>query len=218
MKRWAIILLVACASLSANSADRYKPLFSEDMLSKADPETRARLEAMDAQNRERWLERQTVGEPAASNASTSARTGGSGGLYKYRDAEGRVQFSDKPVAGAESVTVDVARPNAASKAQYEASLKEQSKILDYFEAKNAEKAQAAADRQSSAENERQHKESCDSLFNDLQDQRRGGLAFYDLGPDGNRIYLSDAEVEARTVKMESEYIDSCGKLPAYDLR
>lgn len=196
-------------------AETYKPLFSEAMLEKADPETRARLKAMDAQNRARWQQRRVDGGPSDTPAPAKR---GAGKMYRYRDAEGRVQFTDKPVPGSEPVTVDVSEPDATSRAQYEASLEDQSRMLEYFDAKNEEKAVAAAERREATRQNRQHKADCRERFLTLQDHRRGGAVYYDIGPDGDRVYLSEDELKIRIREAEREYLQFCGELPAYDLR
>ncbi len=225
----AAALLTAAGALWAADGQGYKPLFSEAVLSKADPETRARLEALNERNRQRWLEQQPGRPPragrsaSAPSAAGAARPGDSpagtspaGTLYRYKDAQGNVRFSDQHVPGAEAVSVDVSKPTAASRAEHEARQREQARMLEYFDDRNRrsdEEARAAAAAQ--AKNE-QHQNNCRDLFNEIRDNRRGGFRSYEVGKDGERVYLSPEELARRTDKMAEGYEKRCGKLPPID--
>ncbi|MEM1229456.1 MAG: DUF4124 domain-containing protein [Pseudomonadota bacterium] len=211
------------------------------MLSKADPQTRARLEALNERNRQKWLSEQpgvgvaprsaaargaasgsaatsggALASPARAGASASAPSGDT--LYRYRDAQGNVRFSDRYRPGAEPVSVEVTRPSAQSRAEHEARQREQAQMLEYFDERNAREAQAEQEARERGERTAQRAENCRKLFNEIQDNRRGGFISYDIGPDGERIYLSQEEVARRTDAMESDYRTHCGKLPAIDLK
>lgn len=203
----------------AVAAEDYKPLFSDAVLEKADPEQRARLEALNERNRQRWLQEQGAGVTGVSGGQDSnSSTSGGGTLYRYRDANGNVRFSDRYRPGAEAVSVEVSKPSAASRAAHEARQKEQAQILEYFDDRNRQREQDARDAAEKAERNRRHTANCQDLFNEIQDNRRGGFVSYDIGPDGERVYLSPQELARRTDEMVVDYEQHCGRLPAIDLK
>ena len=214
-----------CAALLAVSSvslgDAYRPLFSDEMLENADPETRARLEAIDQRNYQKWRADQarssvpaSVGRgQAGSNhggmADSSMSRRQSGAMYQYRDAQGRIQFSDKPVAGATRVDVDVRTPDADEKAAYEAQLREQQQMLQYYDERNTNRA---AEREVAAR-ERAHQARCAEQADQLREYRRGGAVYYEETADGEREYLSESELESHIRDLEARYEASCGTLP-----
>lgn len=203
----------------AVAAEAYRPLFSDAVLEKADPEQRARLQALNERNRQRWLEAQgSAAAPAPGAQNSSEGTSNSGTLYRYRDANGNVRFSDRYRPGAEAVSVEVSKPSAASRAAHEARQKEQAQILEYFDDRNRQRQQDARDAAEKAERNRRHTANCQDLFNEIQDNRRGGFVSYDIGPDGERVYLSPKELARRTDEMVADYEQHCGRLPPIDLK
>ena len=222
-------LLITCAFCLlarplAASEEAYKPLFSQEMLESADPETRKRLEALDRKNREQWHAKQQAdgatlpasAKPPGAAVQQSAVTR-SGGLYRWVDAQGNVQFTDRPPPGAERVEVDVQRPDERSRAEHKAVLADQKRMLDYFESRNAQERRDTAARVAQQEERQQLAADCRTQFNEMQDYRRGGAVFYDVDESGNRVYFSEEELEARVRDMEADYRRYCGPLPAYDL-
>lgn len=223
---WAVALFAVAGTLWAADSEGYKPLFSEAVLSKADPETRARLEALNERNRQRWLEQQPGRAPRAARSASGPSAAGparpgeapAGTLYRYKDAQGNVRFSDQQLPGAEAVSVDVSKPTAASRAEHEARQREQARMLEYFDDRNRrtdEEARAAAEAR--AKNEK-HQNNCRDLFNEIRDNRRGGFRSYEVGKDGERVYLSPEELARRTDQMAEDYEAHCGKLPPIDPR
>lgn len=209
----------------AAAQEAYQPLFSESVLKQADPESRARLEALNERNRQRWLDQQAGNRgaeaPAAEAGSQpqarqrSARPAASGNkLYRITGPDGSVRFSDQYVAGAKEVSVATRNPSAQSRAEHEARLAEQAKTLEYFDERNRRRQKEADESRRAAAQAKDREQRCHDLFLEIQDNRRGGFVSYDVGPDGERVYLSDAELAAQTDKMEADYREHCGELPA----
>ncbi|MFK7915761.1 MAG: DUF4124 domain-containing protein [Pseudomonadales bacterium] len=224
---WLALVLVACSAPVA-AQESYKPLFSQDVLRAADPDSRARLEALNERNRQRWLQQQAEEagsapqpEPtraAQSRAQSQLRAQSApvtpGKLYRVTDAQGNVRFSDQYVAGAKEVSVSVTEPSAQSRAEHAARQQEQAVALEYFEDRNRRRASEQAEAKRRQTQAAEHKKSCHDLFLEIQDNRRGGFVSYDVDADGERTYLSDAELAARTAGMEADYREHCGELPA----
>ena len=198
---------------AAPAEEPYKPLFSEEVLSRADPESRARLEALNERNRQRWLDQRAGGgrthpDPATSRPTTTGKR-----LYRVTDPDGTVRFSDQYVAGSKEVTVTTSKPSAASRAEHEARQQEQARTLEYFDQRNRQRQSEAAENQRRSAAAGEQKKRCHNLFLEIQDNRRGGFVSYDVGPNGDRIYLSDEELAKRTDGMEADYRKHCGELP-----
>lgn len=210
--------LLVAASLVAEvvSGDAYKPIFSADFLQQADPETRARLTALNEENRRKWLAAKAGAEippkPAAERRAPQAKAG-EGSLYRYRDAKGKVRYSDTWVQGASVVRIDTQKPTAQSRKAYQDAQREQAKMLEYFDVKNAQKSQQRQAKAEAAEARRANAAHCRGLWLDLKDDKVGGFAVYELDENGERYFLNDAEIEANIARREAQYIKRCGPLP-----
>lgn len=221
--RYSGLLLLALCGFGVTSfaQEPYKPLFSDAVLQSADPESRARLEALNERNRQRWLgQRAESARPVRpaqpeqlARPATPAAPAAAGKLYRITDAQGNVRFSDQYVPGAKEVSVAVPIPSAQSRAEHAARQREQAVALEYFDERNQRRAKELAAAQERQAQAARHKAQCQELFVDIQDNRRGGFVFYDVGDDGERSYLSDAELAARTDAMEADYRKHCGELP-----
>lgn len=223
----ALVTTLWVCSTIAFAEEGYKPLFSDAVLEQADPEARLRLEALNERNRQRWLEQQSASGTAtirarrdASNNAANSKDAASGGakvpgrkLYRVTDAQGNVRFSDQYVAGAKEVSVSVAEPSEESRAAHAARQEEQALALEYFDDRNRRREQEAAAQARRDADAADRKQRCHDLFLEIQDNRRGGFVSYDVGPDGERTFLTEAELATRTDAMEVDYRSNCGELP-----
>ena len=219
LQRCCFAIALGCASGLAGAQEAYKPLFSDEVLRAADPESRARLEALNERNRKRWQaqQRQTRASGNTPGAATTPRVAAPGGkLYRITDAQGNVRFSDQYVPGAKEVSVSVAEPSAQSRAEHDARQQEQARVLEYFDDRNRRRAAESAEAKRLDAEAADRKKRCHELFLEIQDNRRGGFVFYDVDADGERTYLSDAELKERTDGMVANYEKHCGALPATD--
>lgn len=211
--------LCCLASATLSSAQEYKPIFSEEVLAQADPEARKRMAALEQQNKERWLSRQSgAAKPVAPASGTAPARESSGGggdqLMRYVDSQGVTHFSRNPPAGVDALPVDVAtdNPSAAEIEERRAILaSEQAALEDFAERRRvAERRSAQVEAQLVAR--QQQRTACRDLFNDIQDYRRGGTVYYDLNEYGERVYWSEARLAQEINELEARYSGSCGSL------
>ena len=134
-------------AFAAPAQEPYKPLFSEEVLSRADPESRARLEALNERNRQRWLDQRSGSRSASPGPATRQPSATGKRLYRVTDPDGTVRFSDQYVAGSKEVTVTTPKPSAASRAEHEARQQEQARTLEYFDQSNGQRQSEAEENQ-----------------------------------------------------------------------
>ena len=226
-----ISLLVATAQTAA--AESYKPIFSDEFLQQADPATRARLTALNEENRRKWLANKTSPAPgtaksakAPNKANASGKPkpnkpqsvqseprGAKGSLYRYRDSAGKVRYSDTWVEGASVVRVDTGKPTQASRQAHEDAQREQAKVLEYFDLKNEKRKEKRQAKAAAAKARREQDARCHEIWIELRDDKRGGFLVYELDENGERYFLNDDEIAARIARREADYIEQCGELP-----
>ncbi len=125
-------------------------------------------------------------------------------IYKSVDAQGHVVYSDHPDSStAQKAVVNVDRPDAREVARMgkeqeilkaEEIQRNRQKLID-----DAKKAQLDHVRQVQCDAARNH-------FFALKDARR----IYDRDADGNRVYLSDADADARREDARQAMTAACG--------
>lgn len=127
-------------------------------------------------------------------------------VYKWTDAEGRVHFGDRPPqAGAETVPMPEATDSPA--ATPEERLEKQRKLLHAFEEERRQKRDAQEQaRQEQAERQR----NCVLARDNLQSHERAS-GIYRLGPDGERIFLDEAQREQSLAQARAAVEQWCEK-------
>jgi hypothetical protein len=112
------------------------------------------------------------------------------GIYQWVDEEGNVHYGDRPgaVESAEEVTVkehkgaEQSPPGEGERAQA------RQRLLEQYEKERLEKKAATEKKKME---QAQRKRNCAIAKDRLRTYEKSTL--YDLGPDGERVYLSDAE-------------------------
>ncbi|WP_068829751.1 DUF4124 domain-containing protein [Pseudomonas sp. BMS12] len=123
-------------------------------------------------------------------------------IYRWTDAQGRVHFSEKPGgAGAEQVEV---KPQVVERD--DATREREQRSQQYFDARRDERAQAES-RAASARAERSAE--CGKLRQQLQQIERNGR-YFTTDANGERNYVSEAEVEAARSRLSSRIAARCG--------
>lgn len=128
-------------------------------------------------------------------------------VYKWTDAEGRVHFGDRPPqGGAETVQMSEKADNDPA-ATPEERLEKQRRLLHAFEEERRQKRDAREQaRRDKAERQRNCAEARDNLHS-----QETASAVYRLGPDGERVYLDDAEREQALARARAAVEQWCGK-------
>jgi len=125
-------------------------------------------------------------------------------VYKSLDAEGHVVYSDRPdTATAKKSAVHVDQPDPGEVAR---NAKEQ-EILKAVDIQR--KKQQAIDDAKKAQQDQAKQEQCDAARNHyyaMKDARR----IYERDADGNRIYYSDVEADAKREEARQAMMTACG--------
>ena len=125
-------------------------------------------------------------------------------VYKYVDAQGHVTYSDRPnTAGAQKtdVAVQQADPNEAAR------LAKERQLLKAED--DQRQKQQASDSRAKAQQQHDKETRCRIArdnYNNLKDVGR----IYKLDADGNRVYLSDSEAEAKRETARQVMTTACG--------
>ena len=119
--------------------------------------------------------------------------------YKWRDADGKLHFSDKPPAGANAEKMEIKPatpedPEAVKQAQAAKSLREQAA---FAEKQAKHKADQTAQRDQEANDRR-----CRSAQRDLDTFNRQ-TPVYHVGKDGQRVYMEDKDRPAAIQRAQS---------------
>jgi len=117
-------------------------------------------------------------------------------IYRWTDEQGRVHFSQQPVAGATPVEV---KPQVIERDA--ATLERERRSERYFDARRQENRQAAAER---AERERE----CTVLEERLARLQLGGRYFRN-NAEGERVYYSESEIEAARRQLATRIQQRC---------
>lgn len=128
-------------------------------------------------------------------------------VYKWTDTEGRVHFGDRPPQGeAETLQLPEAAGSGVADTP-EARLEKQRRLLRAFEEERRQKRDAQEQaRREKAERQR----NCAEARDDLRNQETAG-AVYRLGPDGQRVFLDDAERAQSLAQARAAVERWCGK-------
>ncbi|HEY5733470.1 MAG TPA: DUF4124 domain-containing protein [Gammaproteobacteria bacterium] len=133
-------------------------------------------------------------------------------VYKWFDEKGRVHFSDRPMnQNAETITIKqqprISGGNGPKTTGHASRPNSTEKILNAYsqrrELKQQQNEQEKAEQQKLAAQQKK----CDQLLNHLA--RSEGRRLYNLNDKGERIYLSDAEIEASRNKLQSDLNKHC---------
>jgi hypothetical protein len=127
-------------------------------------------------------------------------------MYRTVDAQGQVTYSDRPLSSSSRrISVDVTGPNASEAARLS---KEQA-------------AQSAADQQLIQQSQHDAEEAKKAAAHDAAQQQRcnaarGRYATYAAGgrlfkadADGNRVYLSDEEIDQQRILAKAAVDSAC---------
>ncbi len=128
-------------------------------------------------------------------------------VYKTIDENGRVQFSQfPPYKDAEKLKLKNSGNNSVSSnnKSSNASLQErQRKYSDYLQSERLERQE----KRTQAKQEKAELASrCNSVRAELSDMNQGGILYYDLDENGQRVYIDESRVEAKKNRLQ-KYLD-----------
>lgn len=121
-------------------------------------------------------------------------------IYRWTDAQGRVHFGQRPVAGATAVDV---RPQVVERDQ--ATREREAGAARFFDARRAEQAVAA---EKSAEEQAALSRQC-AGWRQQRNQLADGRVFYRMAENGEREFYSDAQVDATRQQLDRLIAQGC---------
>ena len=127
-------------------------------------------------------------------------------VYKVIDENGRVQFSQfPPYKDAEKMKLKNSGNESSGKAQIDQQSQQerQKKYSDYLESERLERKQQ---RDQVKQEKAEVASRCYKVQAELADMNKGGILYYDLDEDGNRVYMDESQVQARKDRLK-QYID-----------
>ena len=133
-----------------------------------------------------------------------------GDVYKYTDERGNVQYTDRPMPGAVKVSSGVVRPPEVTARNYTA---QQTATNQQLSSSNQHLSQAQDDQRIAAnvakDLEATRAERCKKARAEYQSSINS-RRLYRLDKDGNRVYLSDAELSQQRLDAAKSVDAICG--------
>ena len=131
-----------------------------------------------------------------------------GDVYKYVDERGQTLYTDKPIPGAVRVASTAPRPNASStRASQQAASNQQLAASNQRISQNQNDQRVAANVAKDLEASRA--ERCKKARADYNTSINS-LRLYRTDKDGNRVYLTDAELSQRRIDSAKAVESICG--------
>jgi hypothetical protein len=125
-------------------------------------------------------------------------------IYRWIDEQGRVHFGQQPPAGAEQVEV---RPQVVE--QDEATRERLERTERFFDARQEEREQAAAEAAEREIERQKHEQECSRLRGQLAQLEEGGR-FYRRDAQGEPVFFSDDEIAAARRELSDQLAMHCG--------
>ncbi|HKO87373.1 MAG TPA: DUF4124 domain-containing protein, partial [Burkholderiales bacterium] len=132
-----------------------------------------------------------------------------GQLYKWTDANGRIQYSDTPPPDRKTETLRGGASSSSSSG--ETASKPSSSYADQDQAFRKRRAEAAEDEEKLAKEEADKKrleDSCKKMRNALANMEKGGR-FSQSDEKGERQYLTDSQVQAERDRLRNDIETHC---------
>lgn len=130
-------------------------------------------------------------------------------VYRIVDENGRVHYSQiPPHKDAEKVKLKGAGDsNGQSGNIDQATLQErQKRYSEYLESERLERKQK---RDQQKQEKAKRTANCHSIRAELEDMNQGGVLYYDLDENGERVYIDRSRVEAKKKRLRKYLDDNC---------
>jgi Skp family chaperone for outer membrane proteins len=156
--------------------------------------------------------------PALALVAVLAAPAGAQQLYKYVGPDGRVQYTDRPPAGAQNVekvtgsrvsTVGPAAPTTENAAK-SAAPRTPAEQEQAFRQRRAEAEANAKKQDKLAQDKRASDQQCDAMRRQLAGIRSGGRIAVP-NAQGERIFLDDTQIQNEATRLQGEIAANCNK-------
>jgi len=133
-------------------------------------------------------------------------------VYKWVDEKGKVHFSDRPLSEtAETITIKqqpkISSGGAPKTAAHTQGPHTTEKLLNAYSQRRQLKQQQQEQQKAEQQKLAALQKKCEQLRNHLT--RSEGRRLYNLNDKGEKIYLSDAEIEASRNRLQSDLEKHC---------
>lgn len=137
----------------------------------------------------------------------TACAGAQADVYKWVDQTGGVHYGDAP-GEAEARIVEIEHPQVRQEEADDLQQRRQ-RIQEWVDARHEERARKQLEQAERRKNAAEKDAHCAKLERDLHDRELGGIAWYRLGDDGTRHYLSDQEISQETLALREQLASDC---------
>ncbi len=130
-------------------------------------------------------------------------------IFKWVDANGKVHYSDRKMnTQAQKLNVNTGSTSIGqSSTDIEQRLMHQKKYVNYLQSERLERQEK---RQEAKAAEDKKKKLCATLQDQLKSYNEGNYRWYELDDaTGERTYISDDQLEAKRVELQSEIKSNC---------
>lgn len=152
-----------------------------------------------------WLKMQGVATLILLTALSTA----SADIYRWVDAQGRVQYSDRPVPGSQRVGGSKATDPAEVAQRNEAANKERAKADEASQQQQTDAATAKNVQQDMAKIKAEQCKEAQETYKTATESQR----LYRIGKNGEREYLTDEELTTTRLNARKALDAACGKAP-----
>jgi hypothetical protein len=133
-------------------------------------------------------------------------------IYKWVDEKGKVHFSDKPVdKNAESITIKqqprIGGENTEAGSAKSSDPNLMDKTLDAYEQRRRQKKRELAKQKAEEQRKAAHSKECENARKYLAYSK--GKAQFTVNEKGERVYRSDAEIQADRKRRQAEINKYC---------
>ncbi|MBE9561041.1 MAG: DUF4124 domain-containing protein [Proteobacteria bacterium] len=127
------------------------------------------------------------------------------GIYKWTDSEGAVHFGDHPVAGDSATELEIEINNHAGITNSSGNRAEREYLLKKIEENKRSDAEARSKKLAA---DKKRRKKCDAYKRRYQVHIQSNRT-YRMSPDGERVYLSDEQRDARKKKFSKGVAKYC---------
>jgi hypothetical protein len=154
--------------------------------------------------------------PALAVVALLAAPAGAQQLYKYVGPDGRVQYTDRPPAGARNVEkvtgsrVSTVGPPAATTegAAKSSAPKTPAEQEQAFRQRRAEAEENAKKQEKVAQERSAHDQQCDAMRRQLAGVQAGGRIAVPTA-EGERVFLDDSQIQNEAARLQREIAANC---------
>ena len=127
-------------------------------------------------------------------------------VYKVIDEHGRVHYSQIPPHNdAEKVNLKSSNNQATNNGRNDniSSQEKQKKYSDYLQSERLERKEKREQRK---QEKTKLASQCNETRAELSDMNQGGILYYDLDENGERVYIDESKIEAKKRNLQ-KYLD-----------